>query len=336
MRRLLLAVPVLVLVLLHGPPALAWEETGHRIVATVAAQSFPAEIPAFLRTPQAVMLSSELTREPDRSKGAGQPHDADLDPGHFVDIDDDGKVLGGPSLSALPANRRQYEQALQAVKTDSWNAGWLPYNIVDGYQQLVKDFAYWRADGLGAKHGKTPAQRAWFVRDGREREQLILRDLGYWSHFVGDGSQPLHASVHYNGWGDYPNPNNYTQEHIHLPFEGPFVRDNASVAAVKAALPPPHACGCSPAAETGQFLLASAAKVEPLYQLWAAGGFKDHDPRGTAFVVERLAAGAAQLRDFVTEAWRASEDETVGYPGTAVRTIEQSGVIPYDTIYGRD
>jgi hypothetical protein len=28
--------------------------------------------------------------------------------------------------------------------------------------------------------------------------------LGIWSHYGGDASQPLHVSIHYNGWGDYP------------------------------------------------------------------------------------------------------------------------------------
>ena len=34
--------------------------------------------------------------------------------------------------------------ALQAVHTDSYHAGYLPYSIVDGWEQLAKDFAYWR------------------------------------------------------------------------------------------------------------------------------------------------------------------------------------------------
>ena len=28
---------------------------------------------------------------------------------------------------------------------DSWQAGYLPYSIIDQHQQLTKDFAYWRA-----------------------------------------------------------------------------------------------------------------------------------------------------------------------------------------------
>jgi hypothetical protein len=336
MRRLICALAPLTILALRPAPALAWADTGHRLIAVVAAQAFPPELPAFMRTPETALRLGELAREPDRSKGGGQPHDADLDPAHFVDIDDAGKVMGGPLLADLPPNRAAYEKALQAVGSDSWKAGWLPYAIVEGWQQLVKDFAYWRADRVGERSGKTPDERAWFAEDRKLRELLIVRDLGYWSHFVGDGSQPLHVTLHFNGWGDFPNPNNYTRDKIHAPFEGPFVHDNATVANVTAALPPYQACGCTVQQATARYLQAGTAEVEPLYRLWGEGAFQGADPRGRAFVVERLAAGAAELRDLVIEAWRASPNATVGYPPMTARSIEASGVAPYDVIFGRE
>jgi hypothetical protein len=317
-------------------PALAWEDTGHRLVTGLAVEAFPAELPAFLRAPDTAWRLTELSREADRSRGAGQPHDADLDPGHFVDVDDAGKVLNGPALEALPPNREAYEKALQAAGTNSWKAGWLPYNIVDGWQQLAKDFAYWRAARVGERSGKTRAERRWFAADRKLREELIVRDLGYWSHFVGDGSQPLHVTLHFNGWGDFPNPNDYTRDRVHAPFEGDFVSANARAAAVKAAMAPYRPCGCTVQVSTARFLQATAAKVEPLYRLWGQGGFQGADPRGTAFVTERLAAGAAQLRDMVVDAWRASGTFTVGYPAVTARSVEDSGVAPFGTIHGRD
>ena len=39
------------------------------------------------------------------------------------------------------------------------------------------------------------------------RETITIRDIGVWSHYVADGTMPLHASVHFDGWGDFPNPN---------------------------------------------------------------------------------------------------------------------------------
>ncbi|OYX30825.1 MAG: hypothetical protein B7Y99_11200 [Caulobacterales bacterium 32-69-10] len=333
MRLALFAASALALAV--ATPASAWEETGHRMVARLAVEAFPEELPAFLRTKEAAWSLTELSREADRSKGAGQPHDADLDPAHFVDVDDAGKVLNGPALAALPRDREDYEKALQAAGTNSWDAGWLPYTIVEGWQQLAKDFAYWRAARVGEKTGKTRAERRWFAQDRKLREALIIRDLGYWSHFVGDGSQPLHVTMHYNGWGDHPNPNNYTKDRIHGPFEGAFVAANATDAAVRAAMKPYSPCGCTVQVSTARFLGEASGRLVPLYELWGQGGFTNGDPRGTAFVVERLASGATQLRDMVVDAWRASPDFTVGYPPTAARVVEETGKAPFETIYGR-
>lgn len=82
-----------------------------------------------------------------------------------------------------------------------------------------------------------PEERAWFEADRRLREKLTIRDIGIWSHYVGDASQPLHVSVHYNGWGDFPNPKDFTTKHIHAHFEGEFVKRNLSRSAVAEDLP---------------------------------------------------------------------------------------------------
>src|SRR5215469_5798150 len=141
----------LALALCAAPPAFAWGALGHRIIGEVAARNFPKSVPAFLRGKGAVAAIGEFSREPDRSRDAGNPHDADLDPAHFVDLSDDGTVLGGPRLDALPADRHAYDTALRAAGADEYKAGWLPYSIIDGWQQLVKDFGLWRADVAGAK-----------------------------------------------------------------------------------------------------------------------------------------------------------------------------------------
>src|SRR5215469_4586130 len=74
---------------------LAWGATGHRIIGSLAAESLPPELPAFLRAPAPATTLGELAREPDRWKDAGRTHDADLDPAHYLDLDDQGRVLGG-------------------------------------------------------------------------------------------------------------------------------------------------------------------------------------------------------------------------------------------------
>jgi hypothetical protein len=308
---------------LAAGPALAWEDVGHRMIGELGTAALPPTLPAFLRTPQAVRDIGELAREPDRSRNAGRPHDTDLDPGHFLDADDDGTVRGGPAVAHLPASRLDYETQLRAVGSDSWKGGYLPYNIIEGWQQLAKDFALWRADSYGEKVTKDPAQKVWLTQDRQRRERRIIDDLGYWSHFVGDATQPMHESVHYNGWGDFPNPNGYTQAHIHAPIEGAFVVANIKKARVQAAMAPYADCGaCKIEEMTGAFVVREGQYVIPLYQLEKDGGFKDGDPRGVAFITARLAEGAAELRDLVIAAWNASPKATVGYPGIPAADVE--------------
>src|SRR5205814_9565260 len=134
-------------------------------------------------------------------------------------------------------------------------------SIVDGWQQIRKDLAYWRADVKGAETATTPEERAWFEADRHLREKLTLRDIGIWSHYVGDASQPLHVSVHFNGWGDFPNPNGYSQAKLHAPFEGDLVRDAVKLAEVQAAMVPPRTFAGSMDQRVGGYLAATGAQV---------------------------------------------------------------------------
>ncbi len=316
--------------------ALAWGDTGHRIIGVLGIQTLPESLPAFLRAPGVAADVGELAREPDRSRGSGKVHDNMRDPGHFVDVDDGGRVLGGPALAALPATKTDYDAALRALGADSAKAGFLPYSIVDGWQQLTKDFAYWRVDVAAARLEKDPARRAWLERDRQRREAQTIQDLGVWAHYVGDGSQPMHVTVHYNGWGPGPNPEGFTTQRIHTPFEGPFVRANVTLQAVRAKMPPPGDCRCEIEARASAYLGQTYAQVLPLYRLEKAGAFMGPDPRGVAFATERVAAGAAELRDLIVAAWNASAFASVGYPPTPVTQIEAGQADAYTLLYGDD
>jgi hypothetical protein len=76
--------------------------------------------------------------------------------------------------------------------------------------------------------------------------------------------------------------------------------------------------------------------VIPFYEMEKAGGLAPGDPRGTAFAVDRLAAGASELRDVVVEAWRASANRTVGWKPIAVQDVLAGRIDPYPALYGID
>src|SRR5579872_7370812 len=128
--------------------------------------------------------------------------------------------------------------------------------MLDGGEQLLSDCAYLRFD-----HGSVTALD----------EQLILRDIGVWSHFVADGSQPLHVTVHFNGWGDYPNPSGFSlSQTLHARFETTFVAAHAGDAAVAARLHPYVPTTGAFAPRVAAYLQATNAEVVPLYRLEAA------------------------------------------------------------------
>lgn len=214
--------------------------------------------------------------------------------------------------------------------------GYLAYAIVDGWQQVAKDFAYWRAATKGIETAATPEERAWFEADRRLREKLTLRDIGIWSHYVGDATQPMHMSIHFSGWGNHPNPNGYSEKDFHVYFEGEFVKDNVVRAEVAAEVGPYRPCGCSIEEATRKLLLASLAEVGPLYALEKEGGLKKGDRRGITFATAQLAAGATAIRDMIVEAWQASADTPVGYPMVIVRDIESGKVAVTRDLFGKD
>jgi hypothetical protein len=309
-------------VLPSAGPAHAWGATGHEFISGIAAELFPEEIPAFLRTPEAVATIAVFGREPDRDKHTGDPHDGDLNPMHYVKLSDDGAVDGILPLDKLPVTIDAYDAALRAGGSSPYKAGYLPYAIVVGWQQLAKDFAYWRASSIGAKTALDPADRAWFDRDRQRRELLLLRDLGYWSHFPGDASMPLHDSVHFYGWGPYPNPQGYsTEEAMELFIKGTFVRRNIKRDAVKAGVPPYRACTCTIWDRARTLILASHTMVVPIYELEKRGEFKKGGDEAVALVTAQLAVGAAAVRDMVIDAWAASGDMMVGDPAVSMRDI---------------
>lgn len=320
--------------------ALAWGHSGHRFIGEAAVRGLPAETPAFLRTPFAATEIGELSREPDRIKYAGgKVHDDERQPAHFVDYGDDGKIFGGPALNDLPPSREAYDTALRAVGQDSWKAGFLPYEIMADYQGLIAEFAYWRVVDHAARNPAWRAHRAWFEADRKRREALILARIGMLSHFVADGSQPLHVSIHYNGWGNFPNPKGYTTSRdTHQWFEGDMVRGEVTGAQVAAGMTPVRICGCAIEKRVSDYLVTTGELVPTLYDLEKAGGLKPGDPRGPRFAAQRMAVGASELRDLIVEAWRASDspERTIGYKPIKVQDALAGKFDPYDSLHGVD
>ena len=242
------------------------------------------------------------------------------------------------SIDALPRLKSEYDAALAAAGIKVDDAGWLPYAIMDGYQQLVRDFATWRVLHAAEARETDPGRRAWYREDRIRREALILRDMGYLGHYVGDGAQPHHTTIHYNGWNrDTPNPEGFTtSRQTHGAFEGAFTARVARLDAVEAAMAAPQLDGFDLRARVPAYLKTTLAEVTPFYRLEKAGAFRDAEPRAGTFVINRLAAGASELRDLFILAWRDSADDSIGWPAVKVAEVEAGTADPWLAMYGDD
>ena len=307
------------------------------MISRLGAEALPTSVPAFLRTPAAIDEISYLGPEEDRLRGSGEAYDGDWDAGHYLDLDDDGTIAGTVHMDALPKNMAAYADALSKAGTTPYKQGFVPYTIMDGYERVRMDLAYWRVFDYMATHAATPDARASFASQRALRETLTLRDIGDWSHFVGDGSQPLHISIHFNGWGNYPNPHGYTTKHIHSFFESQFVNKYAKIDDVRPLIPayktvaPDHLMTQADIGlVVGTYLSGTAKAVEPLYKLYAAGEFENGSQRAITFADTQLARGAGMLRDLIALAWEDSLNQSIGYPAVPVRDTLAGKVAPID------
>jgi hypothetical protein len=285
---------LVLLCLFSVPLSHAWGSKGHRIINRLAAQSLPADMPAFLRTPEAIDEIEYLGPEPDRWRSRSEPElNAAQAPDHFIDME------YADLIGTLPRERYPYIAALyayiaahpdRAADLRPEKVGFQPYIASEVWERLKSAMRDYRT--LSAAH-----------QDTKPVEAAILFYAGWLGHYVGDGSQPLHVTIQYDGWVG-PNPNGYTTDHhIHSLFESTFVDAAINPSDVQPLITPLHPIG-DEWDEYLAYLRHTGTYVEKVYQLDKAHGF---DGTGTAesrqFAAERLAAGASMLRDLIVAAW---------------------------------
>jgi hypothetical protein len=284
--RSLIVAAGLVCLLAQPHAACAWGNSGHRMINRLAATTLPADVPAFLRSPDAATEIEYLGPEPDRWRSPAEPElVAAQAPEHFIDLE------LADALGPLPHRRLDFEASVFASGQRPEKVGLQPWEATEVWERLKAALREYR--NLSAAK-----------QDTRPVEQAILFYAGWLGHYVGDASQPLHTSIQYSGWVG-PNPNGYTTEHkIHWQFEGPFVDANLREPEVHAKMSAAKAIDGDIFDAYVAYLRHTKTYVEKVYQLEKAGGFTG---AGTAesrnFTAERLAAGASMLRDMIYTAW---------------------------------
>ena len=305
-----------------APPAWGWGRDGHEMINKLAAQYLPADVPNFLRDANGLDIVRYLGPEPDRWRNRAEEELSSTQaPDHFLDLE--WADLAGtpcspdargcsPEGTMLPKKRYDYIRALAAAQAghpgtplQPDKVGMQPWQVEEIWERLKSDMRDYR-HLLAVKGDLAPVQT------------IILFEAGWLGHYVADGSQPLHTTIHYNGWVGATNPNGYTKEHtIHSQFETVYVTAN-----IKSNDVAPLVAAAKPTIIDDEwtqyldYLHHSHSLVETTYSLEKAGGFTGAGTRtAKTFTEERLAAGAIELRDLLYSAWVHSADPVPEFRG---------------------
>jgi hypothetical protein len=326
-RRLAL-VRIACLVLGMAPLAsLGWYEPGHRIINQLAIHSLPAGFPSWVREPAVEERIVFLSQEPDRwRRTREQLLQHENAPDHGIDFDS--IEWAGIDLSTITPFR--YEFVAEFLKGRAAHAGrfpaidpakdpqhslglpgFLPWAIAEYYAKLQTQFSYLKTY---ERYG-TPEE----IADARANVVYVMGVMG---HFVGDGSQPLHTSVHNRGWVG-PNPANYATNDIHAWIDGGFIaKAGITVRELAPGVVParpldlaPRADGRDPVfVDVVDYLLATRSTVEPMYRLLKENKLVDGGPgssEGRAFIDGRLLAAGEMLGSLWLTAWQQAAPDAV-------------------------
>lgn len=268
-----------------------WGARGHEMAARAAAGTLPSDMPAFFReaTDQLVWLDPEPDRWRDfEARAMDQAWRYD----HYVDFEN----LPTGALDAPDRFAYLGELYAAGLRSPARDAGFLPYRIEELYQRIVSSWTRWGRSAAGSE------EREWI-------EARILNDAGILGHYVTDGSQPHHTTIHFNGWdSDTPNPEGYTTDgDFHSRFETAFVSAHVRLDDLTTRVPdsPSSVVGNSRYAVL-DFLFESHQAVPRLYELDRDVGFEagvEASADARAFAADRLAAGSTMLASLWWSAW---------------------------------
>ena len=341
-RPLLLAVGFTAALL---PALRAWDYEGHRLVNQVALAALPPDFPAFVHSPQDAERIAFLAGEPDRWRNdPSLPLQQANGMNHYLDMEEIPEA--GLDLAKLPSFR--YDFAVQfaagraahagsfppvdpAKDTDhsrEW-CGFLPWTITEQFAKLRSAFSYLKAyEQLGR-----PSE----VENAR---QNIVYIMGVMGHYVGDGSQPLHTTIHHHGWVG-PNPNHYTTwPGIHAWIDGGFIaKAKVGLAELKPRITEATPLALAPQSDgrdpmfvaAMDYLTATNRQVEPLYQLEQAGKLGHHEqpitPEGRDFIDGQIVSGGEMLARIWVTAYRTAPTDNYLRNFLANRKARESGQI---------
>jgi hypothetical protein len=292
------ALLTLIVVGLFFLPAWPWGVEGHSAINRVACEKLPPDMPAFFR--DAADQLAYIAPEPDRWRQLSElALKRSQEPDHYINLE----AIQGMEL---PPDRYSFYRELYIRRAETpghpddllpERVGLQPYITIEDYERLVVAFREYRK---ALFEHRNPAYA--------EADAIVYG--GLLGHYVGDGANPLHTSIDYNGWIG-PNPKGYTTSNtIHWKMEGIFVATNLNQLQFADLVPAKPQSITHPFRDYMQYLYDSHDLVEKSYQLEKQGGFDgEGTPASRQFIRQRLAAGATMLRNMWYSAWIQSGEQ---------------------------
>lgn len=297
-RRTSLRLLVIVALLAVSADTLtAWGVTAHTWINRVAVRTLPDDGPVFLRAHEDWI--AYLSTIPDTWRRPSEPFLKMLeDPNHgwfkeqFSFMTEIPRSRYGFVLRLYDEQRRLAAAGdpAAALTNVRWT-GTMPYAAVEGYERML----------AGMRRYREERQRN---ADTQFVEREIAFYMGWTGHYTGDGAQPLHDTVHHDGWQG-ANPKGYTTNpRVHGVFETQYVdlmrlegKDFQQDVRPARVLDDPFRAILAHLDEAGSF-------TEQVYQLEQQGALKDPaHPQARALVLRQAARGAELLRDLAHTAW---------------------------------
>jgi hypothetical protein len=265
--------------------ASAWGEKGHLIVNRLAVDAATPKLPEFMKAGRDHLIYNSY--EPDRwREEAGTPMSVAQAPDHFFDSEYWG------SISTIEPNRYLFMEKVAERKIKLEAIGYLPYAIIEYYGRLVNAFRHWRESKTAADRDTARANAIFYA--------------GVIGHYVADGSQPLHMTIHFNGWvNGAPNPKDYTKDrHLHARYEIDYVNAAIQDFIVRPKVVAPTRLN-DVFGSIKQYLTQTFSDVEPLYELEKSGEFNPlrPQPKGTDFIATQIARASTMLGSLWYTAW---------------------------------
>jgi hypothetical protein len=293
MNRLVSLAGIGLIVLVAG----AWGPRGHITANRVAVATIPADGPVFLKNYSDYIAQTGPL--PDSWRNATEPYSKLFeDPNH-------GWFKEQFSfMKQIPRSRYEfvlalYDEYLRIKTSDPARAkltnvrwtGTMPYAAMENYDRMKAAMRQYR-------------QQAARKEDTKYIEQDIAFYLGWLGHYTADGAQPLHDTIHHDGWLG-PNPKGYTTDpRVHGRLESSFVELIQLSDADLTPLTTAPKVLADPFAAMLNHLDDASTHVEQVYILDKAGAFADaKNAEAGQLVKTQLAKAASLLRDLACTAW---------------------------------